>query len=87
MIHRLNDRSDLQETVDAEMTTLLHELKDFRELLEVLALARPKRIRPEERNNDLVEISKPPHDVSVQRLAMVIPSCVDVDPPASEVVE
>ena len=86
MVHRLDDSRDLHETVEVEMTTLLHELQNLDELLEVLALCRPKPVRLEERNDDLVEIAEPPNDVAVQRLAVIIAPPVDVDPATSEVV-
>ena len=86
MVHRLDDLSDLHETVEVEMTTLLHELENLNELLEVLALRRPKPVCLEERNDDLIEIAKPPNDVAVQRLAVIIAPSVDVDPATSEVV-
>ena len=68
------------------MTTLLHELENINELVEVLALCRPKPVRLEERNDDLIEVTEPPNDVAVQRLTMIIAPSVDVDPAASEVV-
>jgi hypothetical protein len=86
VVHRLNDSSDLDETVDAEMATPLHELEYFNELLEVLALCRPKPVRLEERDDDLIQVAEPPNDVAVQRLTMIVPSRVDVDPAAAEVV-
>jgi hypothetical protein len=86
VVHRLDNRCDLEETVDAEMATLLHELENLNELLEVLALRCPQRVRLEERDDDLIEIDESPHDVSVQRLTVVVPSRIGVDPSASEVV-
>ena len=86
VIHRLNNRRDLDETVDAEVATLLHELENLDELLKVLALRCPQRMRLEERDDDLIEIDEPPDDVPVQRLAVVVPPWIDVDPPTSEVI-
>jgi hypothetical protein len=86
LVHRLSDRSDLQETSDAEMATSLHELDHFDKLLEVFALCRPKRVRLEERDDDLVEILEPPHDESIQRLTVVVSSHIDVYPPTVEVI-
>ena len=84
VVHRLDDALDLGETKQVEMATLLHEFEHFRELPEVLVLRRQERILLEERNNDLAEIDEPPHHVPVQRLAMVVPSLVAVDPSAAE---
>jgi hypothetical protein len=46
------------------MTTLLHELENLDELLEVLALCRPKPVRLKERNDDLIEIAESPNDIA-----------------------
>jgi hypothetical protein len=86
LVHRLSDRGDLDETGNAEMATSLHELDHFDKLLEVLSLCRPQRIRVEERDNDLVEILEPPHDESIQRLAVIVSSHIDVYPPTVEVI-
>jgi hypothetical protein len=80
VVHRLDDQLDLGETEWVKMATLLHQLKHFRELPEVLTLCRQERILLKERNNDLVEIGEPPHHVSVQRFTVVVPSLVAVDP-------
>jgi hypothetical protein len=85
-VHRLSNSSDLDETVDAEVASLLHELDHFNELLEVLALCRPKPVRLEEGDDDLIQVAEPPNDVAVQRLTVIVPSPIDVDPAAPEVV-
>jgi hypothetical protein len=86
VVHRLNNASDLEETVDAEMTTLLHKLEHLDELVEVLALGRAKPVRLKERNDDLVEINKPPDDVAIHRLPVIVPPSIDVYPATAEVV-
>ena len=83
-VHRLDDPSDLEETVGREMVPLLHELENRDELLEVLMFGRQKRISLEERDDDLVQIAKPSHHISVHRLAVVVRSPVRVDPPTAE---
>src|SRR6266568_2443387 len=56
MIHRLPDLHDLRETRRREMTPVLHQSDALRELLEVGALRRAKRIPFEERNDRFDEL-------------------------------
>ena len=84
MIHRLPDLHDLRETRRREMTPVLHQSDALRELLEVGALRRAKRIPFEERNDRFDELRSIRNDVLPQVLLVVVVPLVDVDPPHSE---
>jgi hypothetical protein len=85
-VHRLRDASDLDETVRFEVASVLHVLEHAHELLEIVPLACQQRELSEERNDDSVEIRKPPYDVAVLRLPMIVVSSVACDRPTAEVV-
>jgi hypothetical protein len=84
MVHRLGDLHDLEQTASREMASVVHHPHDVGELLEVLALRRPQRMLPEERNDRPDEILAALHDVLDQVFAMVVVAPVLVDPAYSE---
>ena len=84
MVHRLPDLDDLRQSRRREVAPRLHQFDATRELLEVGALRRAKRMPFEERDDGLNELRPTGHDVLTQVLLVVVVALVDVDPPYAE---
>jgi hypothetical protein len=83
-VHRFDDLSNLNQTIDIEMPAVRDQLHTQRELLEVALLRRTERISLEERNYRPHEVVPPVHDELAQVLAMIVLALVDVDPAHAE---
>ncbi len=59
MVHRLDDLRDLDETVHREVRSELDELNDLDELGEVVSLRGSQRVRLEERDDNVAQVSEP----------------------------
>ena len=84
LVHRLPDLDDLRQSRRREVAPRLHQFDATRELLEVGALRRAKRMPFEERDDRLNELRSIGHDVLTQVLLVVVVALVDVDPPYFE---
>jgi hypothetical protein len=84
VVHRLGDLSNFPNARDRQMLSLLHELDDPNELLEVISLGGSKWIRLEEGNDLGEEIIESVDVVTQQVFLVVIASTVPVDLSASE---
>jgi len=83
-VHRLNDLRDLTETRDREVPSELDQLDHFRELREVCSLRRSQRVRLEERDNYVAQVSESKDLKLTEVLTMVVVSAVDVNLPTTE---
>ena len=84
LVHRLPDLDNLRQSRRREVAPRLHQFDATRELLEVGALRRAKRMPCEERDDRLNELRPTGHDVLAQVCLVVVVAPVDVDPPYSE---
>jgi hypothetical protein len=87
MIHRLDDLSDLHQAFEDQVSTLSHQVNDGDELVEVLTLRGPQRIRLEERNDHVPDITEPYDAVPEHVFPVVVVAAVPMDPAASEEVD
>src|SRR5436309_12584253 len=71
-VHRFGDASDLDDTVNLEVTAGRDQLDTSCELLEVLLFRSQHRVLLEERNYRLQQIDASSHDVAVQMLAVIV---------------
>jgi hypothetical protein len=71
-VHRLNDLRDLTETRHREVPSELDQLDDFRELREVFSLRRSQRVRLEEWNDHVTQVSESKDLKLTEILAMVV---------------
>lgn len=84
MVHRLLYLSDLTESVNREMQTLIDHLDDSSETKKIVQLRRSQWICFEERHDDPAQVSLVPHVVTKKILTVVIVPAVPVDVSASE---
>ena len=77
-IHRLDDLSNLNQTVDIKMSTARYQLHAARKLLKVTLLRRPQRVRFEERDYRSSKVVPAVHDELAQVRAVVVVALVDV---------
>jgi hypothetical protein len=84
MIHRLNDLRDLGHPTSGEMRPRIHHADDLGELLKVSSLAGSQWVFPEERNNDVPQISKSVDRVPSQMLSVIVVPTVDSHRPTTE---
>src|SRR5207249_879481 len=78
MVHRLDNLSDLTESVDRKMHSPIHHFEDPFELKEVLAFRRTKWICFEERNDHFPKIVPPIDLIAHQILAMIVVPAVAI---------
>src|ERR1700742_629992 len=84
MIHRLRDLRDLDETRHLEVPSEIHQLDDLGELGEVLSFRRSQRVRLEEWNDHIPQVSEAGDGIAVEMFAMVVVAAVQIHPPAAE---
>jgi hypothetical protein len=83
-VHRLDELRALDETRHREVPSELHQLDDLDELGEVFSLRRSQRVRLEERNDHVAQVSESEDLEVTEILTMVVVPAVDVDLPATE---
>ncbi len=78
-VHRFDDLSDLDQTVDIKMPAVRYQAHAARELLKVTLLGRTEGVGLEERNYRPHEVFPAIHDELAQVLTMVVLALVNVD--------
>jgi hypothetical protein len=79
LIHSLSDLSDLNEAFDAQMSSLLHQIDDCSELLEVNSFRGSQRMLPKERDDGIPQVITSLNVINAQMLTMVVVSTILVD--------
>ena len=84
MIHRLGDLGDLGEAMPRQVSSLIHQIDDSYELLEVFPLRRSQRMFLEKRDYHIPQVRKSPDVIPVQILPVIILPTIHVHLAASE---
>jgi hypothetical protein len=79
MVHRLSDLNDLEQPVRRQMVTRRDAPHARRELLEVLALGGPERMRFEEWDDHFEQIREPANSILQEILSVVVVPPVAID--------
>ena len=84
MIHRLDDLSDLHQTGVGQVSSVSHQVNDGDELVEVVTLRGPQRIRLEERDNHVPDVTQSHDPVPVHIFPVVVVAAIAGHPAASK---